>query len=333
MTCALVKLWSRFPNRLHLGLGSMDRSDFLPHSDTLFSALGNAFLLLYGEKELLEFLDGLQISSVFPGIRLGERDLLFFPVPLSVVHAANSSDLLLRKKVKRVRFASLEAFRAVMGGFNPQKHAFVVNLLDEKRFALWNSQYLVTRSEMDLLQDEAIRIGMALEPHVTVHRQDNRSQDLYFEEDAWVHGSSSVRPFLFFLVSGGGAFLEPVLRLFIEEGLGGERFQGKGRFDAFETEPFELPQEGKYLILLSLAKPRREEMSHLLVYDLIRRGGFIFRGEPLGVRKRTLYKLVEGSVVRLPFVGENVDVSPFAGQPVISYGKALGFAVPGEGVG
>jgi len=74
-------------------------------------------------------------------------------------------------------------------------------------------------------------------------------------------------------------------------------------------------------------------MSHLLVYDLIRRGGFIFRGEPLGVRKRTLYKLVEGSVVRLPFVGENVDVSPFAGQPVISYGKALGFAVPGEGVG
>ncbi len=307
--------------------GGLDRSDLFPHSDTLFAALSNAFLLLYGEAPLSAFLDTLFVSSVFPGIRREGRDTLFFPVPLSITPLASLGT---RKKVKKVRFVSWEALRVLLDTFDAKTCSFVVDFQSEKRLVQWGLQYLVTPEEATQFDSEVVTVGKLLEPHVVLDRATNCSQNLYFEEDTWMDSRGSLQPFLFFLCAPGHPAMEAVLRLFIEEGIGGERFLGKGRFDWFAMDTLEIPQEGEYLILFSLAKPRRSELSSLLAYDLMRRGGFIFRGEPVGVHKNSHHKIVEGSLVRLPFEGENVDVSPLPGQPVISYGKALGLAFSGR---
>lgn len=328
MVFTVVKLFSRFPLRWHLGLGSLDRSDVFPRSDTLFSALGNAFLLLYGEKELATFLDTLWVSSVFWGVRGKEEDCLFFPVPLAM---APPKSLVNRKTFKKIRFASWKAFTMLVDTFDSETCSFSFDDQEEGRWVVWNSRYLVTPEEARWLGEGAVTVAQLLEPHVVLDREANRSQSLYFEEDTWMGGiSENHQPFLFFLCAWNGR-MEPVLRLFVEEGLGGERFQGRGRFDWFDVETLDIPQEGDYLVLFSLAKPKEEEVPLLLAYDLVKRGGFIFRGEPLGMRKNPHYKLVEGSLVRLPFTGENLDVSPILHQPVISYGKALGFAFFGKG--
>lgn len=331
MSWNLIKLFSPFPLRLHLGMGAMDRSDFLPHSDTLFGALAHAFLLLYGEEELLGFLDRLRVSSVFPGIRFGGRDFLFFPVPLAIT--PSSVNLLERKRAKKVRWLSWEVLRRLPDYFNVTTHSFEVNFLDQKRFTILDSQYVVTKEELSSYPQErpSIGIGKVIEPHVLLHRDNNSSQDLYFQEDTWIVGSSSSLPFLFFLVANPDLRLASVLNLFCEEGLGGERFQGKGHFHSFEREDFGMPQEGEYAVLLSLTKPRQEEVSLLLAYELLLRQGFIFRGKPLGIRKRSHYKLLEGSLVRLPFEGENLDVSPHRELPVVSYGRAVYFAFSKKG--
>ncbi len=132
-------------------------------------------------------------------------------------------------------------------------------------------------------------------------------------------------PFLFFVVKEV-ARLKSVLNLPVEEGLGGERHQGKGRFDRWEERSIVLPEEGEYLLLWSLAKPKKEELSSLLMYELVLRDGFIFRGEPVGWRKKAHWKLREGSITKLPFQGENVEVSPREDWSVISYGRAIGWA-------
>ncbi|MEN3185041.1 MAG: type III-A CRISPR-associated RAMP protein Csm4 [Atribacterota bacterium] len=329
MTFTVVKLFSRFPLRWHSGLGSLDRSDLFPHSDTLFSALVNAFLLLYGEEMLPEFLSELWVSSVFPGIRQEGKDVLFFPVPLSVIF---STPVSLRKKVKKVRFASWDAFQKLVKTFDFETHAFAVSFSDvSSPFLLWGTQYVITHEEAIWLGRETIKVAKLLEPHVVLDRTNNRSQNLYFEEDIWMVSEPGAQPFLFFLYGDCRFEMTAILRLFVEEGLGGERFQGKGSFDWFEVDTLDIPQNGEYMVLFSVAKPRRSEIDALLAYDLVKRGGFVFRGEPLGFQKRTHYKIAEGSLVRFPFVGENMDVSPFAEQPIISYGKALGYAFSGKG--
>ncbi|GEM_PF-3623561 len=131
----------------------MERSDTMVHSDTLFSALCNAFVRLYGEGDLPTWMENVLVSSVFPGVRWGEKDILFFPVPLSIVPPV--TDLVRRKKAKSVRWFSQEALGEVISTFDPEWSAFRVDVLDERRFVLVDGQYALTASQGKELQERS----------------------------------------------------------------------------------------------------------------------------------------------------------------------------------
>ena len=67
MAVQVVKLLPLEHFRIRIGEGRMDRIGNLVHSDTLFSALVNSGIKLYGEDLFAPMIDSLCLSSVFYG--------------------------------------------------------------------------------------------------------------------------------------------------------------------------------------------------------------------------------------------------------------------------
>lgn len=332
MKCRAIKLFSKNVICLRPGAGRMDRTESIVHADTLFSALCNALLKLYGEEVLLQCLDKLVLSSLFPGLREeGKEDLLFLPRPIAPF-SVSERDLSRRKKEKKVGWFSWGAFKRVISRFNSRQSRFDCNLLNEELFAVEGQFALLAEEKEALKALQGFGFSGKLEPHVSINRLNNIAFEeggFYFQEDlVLTTGTENTEPFLYFLVSCEQfeETLRPALNLLIEEGIGGERHQGRGVFDCWESEEMELPDQGEYMVLFSVTLPLKEEVKNLLYYDLVLRRGFVYYGKPTAYYKKPVFKLSEGSIVRLPFAGCNVDVSPNESYRVISYGKALGFA-------
>jgi uncharacterized protein (TIGR00296 family) len=176
-----------------------------------------------------------------------------------------------------------------------------------------------------------------LEPKVSIPRvpiiSEEKTQGLYFQENLDFYTITTSKgkkliPFLYFLKTIDASLDEifiPALNLFIEEGIGGERSTGKGQFDFYEKDESDLPDNGDFEITLSLSLPRREEVNNIIYFNLVKRDGFIYYQKPTGYRKKTHFKIGEGSLVRTPYIGENIDVSPIKDMRVISYGKSIGW--------
>ncbi|MDI3530413.1 MAG: CRISPR-associated protein Csm4 [Candidatus Atribacteria bacterium] len=332
MKCRVVKLFSKNVVCLRPGAGRMDRTESMIHADTLFSALCNALLKLYDEGVLLQFAERVVLSSLFPGLRSEDgKDLLFLPRPVAPF-STSDTDLLRRKKEKKVSWFSWKAFAKVISRFNAKQLRFDCNLLNEEIFALEGRFALLSEEKEMLGALQGFGFLSGVEPHVAIDRVSNTAFEeggFYFQENlVLTTGTENTTPFLYFLVhyERFEEVLQPALNLLVEEGIGGERHQGKGIFDRWESEEIELPDQGNYLALFSVALPNREETGNLIYYDLVLRRGFVYHGGPTAFYKKPIFKLVEGSIVRLPFAGCNIDVAPRDDYRVISYGKALGFA-------
>ncbi|NLJ37169.1 MAG: type III-A CRISPR-associated RAMP protein Csm4 [Candidatus Atribacteria bacterium] len=335
MTFQVVKLIPSDNFRMRIGKGRMDRIEDLVHADTLFSALVNVGIKLHGEEHFIPIIDSLCISSVFYGLRIQEgkvnRDLLFFPRPKG--RFLEPSDLTQRKKQKQISWLSAAALSRIFQTFDAEKEIFQIDLLDPDQFTLLNPQFCITSKESIFWHKEnGPFFKTTLEPKVPISRTNTKSLDLYYQAEMEfcpqkVTLDRSLNPFLFFLIEGSllTKDLISTLHLFIEEGLGGERASGKGTFASWEHELFPLPQKGDIMMLLSSSVPRREEMDQLISYDLLKREGFLFWNQPIGKRKKSHYVLREGSLVKLPFLGKNLEVSPLPDKRAIAYGKAMGW--------
>jgi len=340
MAVQVVKLLPLEHFRIRIGEGRMDRIGNLVHSDTLFSALVNSGIKLYGEDLFAPMIDSLCLSSVFYGLRVKERnesrDLLFFPKPRA--RFREPEDPTQRKKLKRLSWVSSSALSQICQNYDYEEALFQIDLLDPNQFVFLNPQFCVSSAErIPWLEENISFFRTTLEPKVSISRVNAQSLGLYYQAELefcfpkWTQ-ERSITPFLFFLWEEE---LTPqligTLNLFIEEGLGGERASGKGTFASWEYEPFPLPQEGKIMILLSSAVPKREEMEQLISYELQKREGFLFWGGPVGKRKKSHYALKEGSLVKTPFEGTNLEVSPLPEKRAVAYGKALGWALGQKG--
>jgi len=119
-----------------------------------------------------------------------------------------------------------------------------------------------------------------------------------------------------------------------EEGIGGERSCGYGKFvPAFDTD-FELPRAsaGNAFCILSLFYPKhkKEVVQNTISFRLVPRSGWL--ESPYckeGRRHRRVLMFAEGSVFRQKVEGELVDVAPgnFKAHPVYRNGRALGVEV------
>lgn len=327
MKVEAIKLFKNGPILLHIGLRRMDRTSNAIHSDTLFSALSNSLVKLFGDKEFEIFEERIIISSVFPGLRGISKDILFLPMPNIPIKGENLPE---HKKYKKLQWISIEALKELVEGFDVDSKSITSELL--KNFEFLNSRSLVTRREFEEIKEEVNFLGTILEPKVSLDRETQES-NLYFQENLELHpvktsSNKELTPFLYFLrvkdTDLDDIFI-PTLNLFIEEGLGGERTTGKGIFDFYEREELDLPDDGSFEITLSLTLPKREEVSNLIYYQLVKRDGFIYYQKATGLRKKSHFKIKEGSLVKSPYLGDNINVSPREDIKVISYGRSLGF--------
>ncbi|PMQ01618.1 MAG: type III-A CRISPR-associated RAMP protein Csm4 [Dictyoglomus sp. NZ13-RE01] len=330
MKVDVYKLFKDSPISLHVGLRRMDRTSTEIHSDTLFSALSNSLIRLFGEDRFENFEKKLVVSSIFVGIRTPGRDILFLPMPDFMIKLPGNEGEQY-KKYKKIQWISKMALDKLLKFLNKEDFSIYLKELDFFKFL--NDKFIVSKEEFEEIREEVYFMDTILEPKVNVDRETNGSNNLYFQENLVLYEVKTsqgilIKPFLYFLkyrdIELDKIFV-PTLNLFIEEGVGGERSTGKGNFDYYERDELEIPTEGSFEITLSLTIPKREEVDNLVYYQLVKRDGFIFYHEPKGFKKKTHYKVKEGALVKSPYEGQNIDVSPREDMRVISYGKNLGY--------
>jgi CRISPR-associated protein Csm4 len=338
MRVEIYKLFREGPIVLHIGLRRMDRTSHLIHSDTLFSALSNSLFKIFDEDKFNEFEEKLIISSVFPGLRGTSKDILFLPMPNIPINMEDEKD---HKKYKRFQWISWNGLKELLKYYDKDNE--IIHLKTIENLKPMNSKFLISIEEYEELKEfrekdeNIIFMETNLEPKVSIPRvpiiSEEKTQGLYFQENLEFYTITTSKgkkliPFLYFLKTKDASLDEifiPALNLFIEEGIGGERSTGKGQFDFYEKDELDLPDDGDLEITLSLSLPRREEVNNIIYFNLVKRDGFIYYQKPTGYRKKTHFKIGEGSLVRTPYIGENIDVSPIKDMRVISYGKSIGW--------
>lgn len=283
----------------------MEEVSTMIHSDTLYGAIYSLWCRVYGPPE------GhlpLRLSSAFPYI----RDEYYYPKPYLALASLSDPDLrsIYGKGVKRARY------------------------VPESLFSPWIQGADFSLTELEKSQSRlAEAITRELRPRVAL---DRLSQDSSLYQVAEVHFCRDWDCGLYFLLKTESddlwRQLGPVLKLLGEEGIGGERSSGYGRFTPTFVEDFSCPglEGGKNYLTLSLVYPAdpSETRGSLLFYRLLKRGGWIYSPRALGNHKHLrLNMFAEGSIFSRPIEGSIVDVAPaeFARRyhPVYRYGRSF----------
>lgn len=319
------------------GIGLENCAGHIP-SDTLFGALCTCWALLYGRSSLEGLLSRFSsvseqkeeppfyISSAFPRIINGAgTEYFFLPKPFSPPPPpempGNSDDEQMDEQtaellknaplVDKNTFENWIAGKQLAGSLSSQEWEKQLSLIESA-----SSSALMARTRLDRLT--------------------NQSQIYFVKTVKFARGHGG----LFFLArideKISGQFLA-VLKLLGEQGIGGERSLGLGRFEA-KIEPlpgrfFKEPDRPDAFIALSLYHPQESELSLIQskhahsYYDVIQRGGWVdspYIHKPL--RKRRCRMFREGSVFKHRPIGRIIDVG-FAGLPHSIYRYGLAYSV------
>lgn len=289
----LVKL--RFKAPVHIGEAGLglEESARIVHSDTLYSAVFQTWLRVFGEAPP-EF----RLSSAFPFA--GER--YYFPRPLLPAPGyTNELALKYGKQLKRARF------------------------IERKHFVRWIKgeplDYETLIEETQVLESV---METRVRPHVTLDRR-RAASVLYFVGETVFDDRRDAG--LFFLVDvqpEDWPRFQTVLTVLGEEGIGGRRSQGYGVFEPEFSGAFAIEQvsDPNAYLTLSLVYPDNSEevRDNLVAYHLVERTGWLesMKGN-LGRRHQRVLMFGEGSLFRRPVRGKLVNVAPpgFAAHPVV----------------
>ncbi|GBC73000.1 hypothetical protein HRbin04_00395 [archaeon HR04] len=276
--------------RLHLGSGSsLESTDLIIHSDTIFNGLCWAYRELYGEVELKDLLKDiinhkiLLISSAFP---LSD-DVFYFPKPLHLstkMLKGNDESKTDYKKIKSARFISKDLFE---------------DIINERV-----SEYHVEKGFIHKEKEKVPIIKTSIEYR-------NRLDRISYSSDIYRCGYTLIENGAYwFSYSINDKYMDRLrasLRLLADNGFGGERSIGLGKASIeFRTVNIDEPEAPNRIISLSLYHPTREEVSRLVsnapidkvAYSLITRGGWT---DPRvgSIRKKRVRCFEEGSVLPL----------------------------------
>ncbi len=320
-----------FPSGVHFGrhgIGLEETKETLP-SDSLASALINAFAVMGEASEVLEALRGpnpcFVLSSLFPYGPEGPgggRRLYAVPRPLTSPEVKSATDLQKSgKDLKKIRYL-------------------------EPRDALrWLEAEPFDAEEIEAVMGRARRLArpwdgeslegwmaVSLRPRVALDRTSQNSaiwwcSVVHFRDGAGLYGLVRVPD------DTWRDRLEAAFRLLGDLGLGGERTYGLGSFRFHGLIPLAeawpeiktMKKASRYL-LLSRYAPAAQELgglgAALQAWDLEESRGFVVSGRSTTTLKRKrLWFLTEGSVATQPLPGRLVDVTP-------EHGPALGLPHP-----
>lgn len=327
---------------LHIGepgIG-MERSlSYIP-SDTLFSALCNMWVALFGKLSLEELLEQFRqgetpfcISSAFPRLTIdaGQRtaEILYLPHPFSQrlrrVPALSSDREMARNLCDEA------AKRAKEGTKTYVDSQFFRHMIASTTIPIEYYKGLERASKLFRLVHRR-----TLNPRVSLDRISSQSNLFFCEvvrfgisEFRDMRGALRARGGLFVLLRADEAMatrLRSCFDILGEQGIGGERKPGgHGRFASSgwdETETlFDGPECPNAHVVLSVCHPSREEIEGLkkdgevIGYQLMKRGGWIDSPSITRQhRKRSCFMFEEGSIFRSKLRGEIVDVTPNAGS-------------------
>lgn len=277
------------------------------HSDTLFSAFCNSYLLLYGEAKLNELLNKFLdkppflISSAFPFW----NDITFFPIPLNQIPEL--------KDLKKIEFIEKDGFEKLING------AKIDNIWQKYKTIPYKTSDGEIKKPYEIYTNPRIAIGRLSS---TPGENYFQFSEVFYENEAG----------LFFIVD----FKEDiekeffaVIRLMCDEGIGGDRTVGKGHFKIKKIEEikFEINENLKHQINLSLYLPQDDEIPDLKdgYYEIIERRGYIYSPYCKSLRKKSVRMFKEGSVFAKGKIGKIVDITPeiFKTHKVYRYGLAL----------
>ncbi|MFX0094795.1 MAG: type III-A CRISPR-associated RAMP protein Csm4 [Candidatus Hodarchaeota archaeon] len=353
-----IKFLSKFFGKIRSGDWNLEKTDYIIHSDTLFSAICNNFSLLYGKSELELLIEKWQkdksplFSSLFPLIRISftneelktskEVDLYFYPKPMLKIKPED--EIIFEehpKDWKNIKFVSESVFLSIVAG-----EPISVN----KEFILSDLFLISTRERELILQLSSRALGLLSEfdpyfdldeDHVTIDRITHQSMPFFvtflnFNYREFVLNDNSIikiRTGLHCLWQGDlSEKTTAALRLIADEGLGGKRTVGSGLFEKIEVVEASLDrffkETAKAYIILSLMYPTESDFPQLKAYSFVNRGGFVYSPTNRTKPAKMIRMVREGSIANSEITGNLLDVTPdnFNKHQVYKYG--LAFSLP-----
>lgn len=321
-----------------LGIGIEETSERV-RSDTLFSAWISAYARLFAVEELLKrfprsngdstLTPPFRLSSTFVYRREGDRHCDYLPRLLKPPRRyPTTDDLEFSKTYKKLTFLPLEVWqRWYQGvGFTPDDRQ---ELIAETKGRYRSG---TPQSSGGLRQAGTFDYGKAFErdevPRIAVDRT-TRATNLYhtgFVRFQWEPIENGIRSLagLYFLLHFPQSDpqleqkLQAAIALLGEEGIGGERSSGAGRFEvewsalpALWQSVVNFSQGDRYgLISLFWECPVTPTLIETAKYTLQERGGWISSEFGHQLRRKTIQMFAEGSVFPHSPTGLLADVTP-----------------------
>ena len=315
------------------GVG-LERTEVMAHADTLFSALCLTCREWYGLSELDNLLSAFLtdppflFSSAFPyAAAPGGARIRLYPRPQGIPAGVKEED---HKKFKKVKWVSEAVFYLWIRG----------ELKIENTRPLHDGEVWLSREEAQALgvpegntePRKPFRLWADSEvPRVSVDRASNASEIYRSGRVRFAPGGGLWVAF-WWRVEGWSTFVEELLQVLGDAGMGGERSAGHGQFSVAGSEWLSLPDPAGHFVNLATYWPQPDEVTSVLeggaAYTLIMRRGWMGSPEGSALRRKAVRMIGEGSVLGMPskaVLGGLADVTPdvFRHHRVYRYGYAL----------
>lgn len=319
-------------------------------SNTIFSVIINNIQILYGQEAVEETIErfhqnSFSISSMFIGLDFYDveseklnNSIYFVPKPEAMVSLDKVEEdkleesILRRKESKKIKMISLKALYEISKTWRKELEIFDFDLL---KLTSIGDDFACTSEEVDSIEAATLEklslIKTIIEPHVSVDINTSESKNFFYHESiVFTHkniGKLRVEPFLYFVFSGElTAEIKTALNLITDEGIGGKRSIGMGRFISNKYVDIDCIKDNKdseIFISLSSYVPSDGEIDYLIGYKIEKVNGYI-DGRPY--RKRSIGRIKEGAVMSKRVSGKLVDVTPLdadIGHKVYYNGKSF----------
>jgi CRISPR-associated protein Csm4 len=308
-----------------VGIGMENTSDRI-RSDGLFSAWVSTYARLFrkeGIEELLQLfptqeqpqlIPPFRISSTFIYREVGQDTIYYLPRPLKFPINYPDQDLAFFKAYKKLNYLPLKIWQRWYQG---------IGFTTDDAQELENHTLDKTGGELATAETFNYNKACTIEqlPKIAIDRN-TRATNIYhtgFVQFAWEKDKNPAGLYFLIELSPEGEKLanklQAALHLLGEEGIGGERSSGAGRF---EVSWLELPenwkkvvnfQAGNHHTLMSLFwdSSIKDEFLDKASYEIQERGGWVTESQ---LRRQMVRMFSEGSVFSSPPQGKLVDVKP-----------------------
>ncbi|GIV42776.1 MAG: type III-A CRISPR-associated RAMP protein Csm4 [Vicingaceae bacterium] len=303
MPIKIIRLKFNAPLHISTVKSEYDISEKIVHSDTLYSAILEAWNVLGMHKfipastdEKLQF----SISSLFPYITQGNQTIYFLPRPLNFI--PHDIPIELNKKIKKIQYIDASIIKKIQETYSGE-------------FEL-RSDFIKGMFYTDKEINENF-ISTSVVPRVRVSRNNEDAKPFYIERIYFNENSG----FYFFLIYEDDVIyhaIKSALDYLQDAGIGTDRNVGHGTFtytvenDSNPNIPKFTIQQPHYALNLSLYIPEDHNLAKAMLndayFDILTRGGWITSFPYNTLRKKNIRCIKEGSVLNISNIKSNNNI-------------------------